>query len=86
MGALEGESVDFNRHGEVVQRSNYRSNLLEGYLTRYWPGGKVMERTLYAQGSPETPTDRFNQEGSRVDRNFEKPTFLERLKHILRGD
>jgi hypothetical protein len=45
-----------------------------------------MERTLYAQGSPETPTDRFNQEGSRVDRNFEKPTFLERLKHILRGD
>ena len=85
-GALEGESLDFNRHGEIVQRSSYRSNLLDGYLLRYWPGGKIMERTLYSKGSLLAPTDRFDQEGGRVDHNFQKPTFLERLKHLLRGD
>jgi len=85
-GSLDGESLDFNRYGEVVQRSNYRTNLLEGYFIRYWPGGEVMERTQYSQGTPVAPTERFDQEGTRVDQNFARPSLLERIKIFLRGD
>jgi hypothetical protein len=85
-GLLEGESIDFDADGAVVQACSYRANILHGPVRRYWPGGELMEETHYRDGVPTAPPARFDAKGSAVDASGAPPSLWDRLHRLVRGD
>lgn len=85
-GLLDGESVDSDADGQVVQRAHYRANLLHGSLRRYWPGGALMEETLYHDGVPLGGPARYDEQGRQLGVLEAAPALMERLRRMVRGD
>ncbi|NHZ83182.1 toxin-antitoxin system YwqK family antitoxin [Massilia sp. CCM 8695] len=85
-GLLDGESVDHDARGDVVQRCTYRANVLHGPVRRYWPGGALMEETMYRDGVPDAEPSRFSRRGKRLGNAAAAPALLDRVKQLLRGE
>ena len=84
-GLLDGESVDFDLQGGVVQSCSYRANVLHGTVRRYWPNGEIMEELMYRDGIPAAPLLRYDPKGQRTDNAKATPDILERLQKLMRG-
>jgi antitoxin component YwqK of YwqJK toxin-antitoxin module len=82
---MDGESIDFDPQGAVVQTCTYRDNLLHGPLRRYWPDGELMEEVLYREGKPVGAPSRYDLKGRRTDNAKATPDVLERLRQLVRG-
>jgi antitoxin component YwqK of YwqJK toxin-antitoxin module len=84
-GLLEGESVDYDRQGKIVQTCVYRANVLHGSMRRFWPGGELMEEVSYRNGVPVDAPVRYDTRGRRTDNAAAAPDLLERLQKLVRG-
>jgi antitoxin component YwqK of YwqJK toxin-antitoxin module len=84
-GLLDGECVDFDLQGNVVQTCAYRANVLHGAVRRFWPDGTLMEAVIYRDGIPLGPPLRYNAKGQRTDNAQAMPDLLERLQRLVRG-
>jgi antitoxin component YwqK of YwqJK toxin-antitoxin module len=82
---MEGETTDYDRDGVLVQRANYKNNLLEGSLTRYWPDGQVMEVLLYRAGKPVGKPRRFDSKGMELRDEEAKKSLMKRLEKLVKG-
>jgi antitoxin component YwqK of YwqJK toxin-antitoxin module len=80
-----GESIDFAPDGTIVQSCNYRANLLNGPVRRYWPNGELMEEVMYRDGKPQGAPARYDARGHRTDNAEATPAILERLQKLVRG-
>jgi CHASE2 domain-containing sensor protein len=78
--------LPFDADGAVVQACSYRANILHGPVRRYWPGGELMEETHYRDGVPTAPPARFDAKGSAVDASGARPSLMDRLHRLVRGD
>ena len=84
-GLLEGESVDFDKQGTIVQTCVYRANVLHGPMRRFWPTGELMEEVVYRNGKPVAPPTRYDAKGRRTDNEAAAPDLLDRLQKLVRG-
>lgn len=84
-GLLDGECVDFDLQGNVVQACCYRANVLHGPVRRFWPDGALMEEVIYRDGIPVGPPLRYDAKGQRTDNAQATPDLLERLQRLVRG-
>jgi antitoxin component YwqK of YwqJK toxin-antitoxin module len=84
-GLLDGECVDFDLQGNVVQACCYRANVLHGPVRRFWPDGALMEEVHYRDGVPLGPPLRYDAKGHRTDNAQAMPDLLQRLQRLVRG-
>lgn len=49
-GQLDGAAEAFSADGQLIRRSTYANNVLNGAETTYWPGGHIREAQSYKAG------------------------------------
>jgi antitoxin component YwqK of YwqJK toxin-antitoxin module len=84
MGQMEGECIDYDRSGAVVQKSYYKNNLLEGPSRRYWPSGEVMEEVVYRAGKPVGKARQFDSNGKELSSDAQA-SWWRRLEQWVKG-
>ncbi|MCW5651898.1 MAG: toxin-antitoxin system YwqK family antitoxin [Ramlibacter sp.] len=84
-GLLEGITIDYDRDEAKIQSAEYKGNLLDGWLRRFWPNGQVMEELLYRQGKPAGKPRRFDRKGAEKDDVDAQLSLMQRLEKLVRG-
>jgi hypothetical protein len=86
MGKLQGECIDFDAKGSVVQSSTYRDNYLHGVFRRYKPTGELVEELDYIRGLPRKSQAKLGSTESPSGQDGKDSGWLLRLKSFLRGE
>ncbi len=74
-GKKHGKTLSFlpNSGGRVYEESFYTKDLLEGFVYRYYPSGKIQEICEYKKGKPTGAPVLFDENGTALEDKKKEP-------------
>ena len=65
-GKIHGESLIYNRHGQLMVRSHYQNGKLNGTVTKYHDNGQIKWEETYLKDTQKGERKEYNKDGELI--------------------